>query len=251
MRFSWWVVVVAVGCGGPVRKAGSCDGPCPASKIDHVVIVVQENHTFDSYYGRYCTAPVGSAPTCNAGPACCEAGPEHEPSGASPVALDDAANGGYDPNHNQDCELDELDGGKLDKFVTGTVCGDARNFAYATPEVVQPYWQLAAGGALADRFFQPIAGASASNDMYLARANFVFTDNDFIPDAIGKECSFIQTPMTEDTMKRRGDAIIAQIPFRRMGQPGEIAEMVVWLLSERASYVSGAAYNVDGGWMAA
>ncbi len=56
--------------------------------------------------------------------------------------------------------------------------------------------------------------------------------------------------MTEDTMKRRGDAIIGQIPFGRMGQPGEIAEMVVWLLSERASYATGAAYNVDGGWMA-
>jgi len=26
--------------------------------------------------------------------------------------------------------------------------------------------------------------------------------------------------------------------------------MVVWLCSERASYVSGASYNVDGGWMA-
>ncbi len=62
---------------------------------------------------------------------------------------------------------------------------------------------------------------------------------------------FIQTAMTEDTMTRRGDAIIAQIPFGRMGQPAEIAEMVVWLCSERASYVSGAAYNVDGGWMAA
>jgi NAD(P)-dependent dehydrogenase (short-subunit alcohol dehydrogenase family) len=62
---------------------------------------------------------------------------------------------------------------------------------------------------------------------------------------------FIETPMTEPTRaSARGPAIIAQIPFRRMGQPGEIAEMVVWLLSERASYVSGAAYNVDGGWMA-
>ena len=61
---------------------------------------------------------------------------------------------------------------------------------------------------------------------------------------------FIQTAMTEDTMKRRGEAIIGQIPFGRMGQPGEIAEMVVWLCSDRASYVSGAAYNVDGGWMA-
>src|SRR6266478_3403368 len=61
---------------------------------------------------------------------------------------------------------------------------------------------------------------------------------------------FIKTQMTEDTMRRRGEAIMAQIPLRRMGEPGEIAEMVVWLCSDRASYVTGAAYNVDGGWMA-
>src|SRR6516165_4829693 len=61
---------------------------------------------------------------------------------------------------------------------------------------------------------------------------------------------FIKTRMTEDTMRRRGEAILGQVPFRRMGNPEEIAEMVVWLCSDRASYVSGAAYNVDGGWMA-
>ena len=61
---------------------------------------------------------------------------------------------------------------------------------------------------------------------------------------------FIKTRMTEDTMRRRGDAIISHIPNGRMGAPEEIAEMVVWLCSERASYVTGAAYNVDGGWMA-
>jgi NAD(P)-dependent dehydrogenase (short-subunit alcohol dehydrogenase family) len=61
---------------------------------------------------------------------------------------------------------------------------------------------------------------------------------------------FIRTRMTEDTMRRRGEAILGQVPFRRMGNPEEIAEMVVWLCSDRASYVSGAAYNVDGGWMA-
>jgi NAD(P)-dependent dehydrogenase (short-subunit alcohol dehydrogenase family) len=43
---------------------------------------------------------------------------------------------------------------------------------------------------------------------------------------------------------------MAMVPFHRMGKPEEIAEMVVWLSSERASYVSGACYNVDGGYMA-
>jgi NAD(P)-dependent dehydrogenase (short-subunit alcohol dehydrogenase family) len=61
---------------------------------------------------------------------------------------------------------------------------------------------------------------------------------------------FIQTQMTEGAMQRRGATIMAHVPFHRLGQPGEIAEMVAWLCSERASYVTGVAYNVDGGWMA-
>ena len=61
---------------------------------------------------------------------------------------------------------------------------------------------------------------------------------------------FIETRMTQSAMQRRGERIIAAIPSKRLGQPSEIAEMVIWLLSDRASYVTGAAYNVDGGWMA-
>jgi NAD(P)-dependent dehydrogenase (short-subunit alcohol dehydrogenase family) len=62
---------------------------------------------------------------------------------------------------------------------------------------------------------------------------------------------YITTPMTEDVMRRRGDQIMAKVAANRMGKPEEIAEMVVWLCSDRASYVTGAAYNVDGGYVAA
>ena len=62
--------------------------------------------------------------------------------------------------------------------------------------------------------------------------------------------SYIRTPMTAPMSPQRSEAILAQTPAKRMGDPQEIAEMVVWLCSERASYVTGAAYNVDGGWMA-
>ncbi len=61
---------------------------------------------------------------------------------------------------------------------------------------------------------------------------------------------YIRTKMTEEVMTRRGGAILAMVPFRRMGEPEEIAEMVAWLCSDRASYVSGACYNVDGGYYA-
>jgi NAD(P)-dependent dehydrogenase (short-subunit alcohol dehydrogenase family) len=61
---------------------------------------------------------------------------------------------------------------------------------------------------------------------------------------------YIETPMTRDTMSRRGAELMAMVPFHRMGKPEEIAEMVCWFCSDRASYVSGSAYNVDGGYMA-
>ena len=62
---------------------------------------------------------------------------------------------------------------------------------------------------------------------------------------------YIVTPMTEDVMRRRGEQIMAKVPINRMGKPEEIAEMVVWFCSDRASYVTGSAYNVDGGYVAA
>lgn len=61
---------------------------------------------------------------------------------------------------------------------------------------------------------------------------------------------YIETNMTVDVMQRRGADIMSKVPIRRMGTPEEIAEMVVWLCSDRASFVTGAAYNVDGGYMA-
>ncbi len=61
---------------------------------------------------------------------------------------------------------------------------------------------------------------------------------------------YIHTKMTDDVMRRRGEQLLAMVPFHRMGEPEEIAEMVAWLCSDRASYVSGACYNVDGGYMA-
>ncbi len=126
-------LTASAACAPSTRAPGSCDGPCPAAKkIDHLVIVVQENHTFDNYFAKYCTAAPGSSPTCTQGAACCEAGPGSDPSGAAPIALDDAANAAYDPNHTQGCELSEIDGGMMDRYVTGvTGCSDPRNFAYA------------------------------------------------------------------------------------------------------------------------
>lgn len=61
---------------------------------------------------------------------------------------------------------------------------------------------------------------------------------------------FIETDMTRTTMANRGPEVMAMTPFGRMGTASEIAEMMCWLCSDRAGYVSGANYNVDGGYTA-
>lgn len=45
----------------------------------------------------------------------------------------------------------------------------------------------------------------------------------------------------------RRPALEATIPMGRMGQPRDVANAVLWLLSDEASYVTGAAINVSGG----
>ena len=61
---------------------------------------------------------------------------------------------------------------------------------------------------------------------------------------------YIETPMTEDTMRRRGEQVLARVPMARMGKPEEIAEAVVWMCSDRAGFVTGSCWQVDGGYTA-
>jgi hypothetical protein len=116
-----------------------------ASNIKHVVVIVQENHTFDNHFGRYCQAPTGSNPSCHEGPACCEAAPDADPgTGMAPALLSDDENGAFNPTHSSGCELDEIHGGKMDRFISSAVCGKARNFALAASAdaaaPLRPYW---------------------------------------------------------------------------------------------------------------
>lgn len=45
-------------------------------------------------------------------------------------------------------------------------------------------------------------------------------------------------------------ALIAAHPIGRLGLPDEVAEPVVWLASDRASFVTGSCHPVDGGYLA-
>ncbi|AJE49084.1 SDR family NAD(P)-dependent oxidoreductase [Celeribacter indicus] len=78
--------------------------------------------------------------------------------------------------------------------------------------------------------------------------------------------AFIETPMTEGMMRQRAgergetveeavDSFLKEerpyLTLDRRGQPEEVAAVIALLCSERASFVSGASYRVDGGSVAA
>ena len=61
---------------------------------------------------------------------------------------------------------------------------------------------------------------------------------------------YIDTPLLESLPDEAREALVALHPIGRLGRAEEVGELVAWLSSDRASFVNGAYYPVDGGYLA-
>lgn len=58
---------------------------------------------------------------------------------------------------------------------------------------------------------------------------------------------FIDTDMTQAMTDTAKEAVLSQIPLKRVGNPKDIAETVAFLASDKAAYITGQVISVDGG----
>jgi NAD(P)-dependent dehydrogenase (short-subunit alcohol dehydrogenase family) len=77
----------------------------------------------------------------------------------------------------------------------------------------------------------------------LALADHGIRVNAVAPGTIATELA-AQAVLTSDEARQR---ILGRTPMKRLGQPEEIAEVVAWLASDAASYLTGEIVTADGG----
>lgn len=61
---------------------------------------------------------------------------------------------------------------------------------------------------------------------------------------------FIKTPLLEAMSKEAYAALAAKHPMGRLGEAEEVAELCLWLASDKSSFVTGSYYAIDGGYLA-
>lgn len=148
--------------GGPARRVQAATCPQGACTIQHIVIMVKENRTFDNLFGTYPGADGATTYTDSSG--------KVKPLRHQPDRLL------YDINHSAASAQLAYDNGKMDRFSeipgahqAGEDMADSQLYQSDIPN----YWTYARHFSLADRFFTTAMGPSFPNhlDMITVQSN--------------------------------------------------------------------------------
>ena len=155
----------APGCGGGHHAPGPSQLMQARSHVQHVVIIMQENRSFDSYFGTYPGAEGIPAGVCV---------PDAQAGGCiTPYHSSDPVD--TDAVHSAEAAVADVDGGKMDGFVnqgysTNTIIGSTNPhgvMAYHDARDIPNYWSYAQNFTLQDHMFEPNASWSLPAHLFL------------------------------------------------------------------------------------
>ena len=171
------LTALTAGAGAPVSAGASVSTDSGIHKIQHVVVIMQENRSFDSYFGTYPKAD--GIPMKNGKPSPCV--PDASTGKCVKPFVDHADVNGGGP-HGQTNATADINGGKMDGFVNEATnarkgCSDPTNPACtssATPDVmgyhtrsdIPNYWTYADDFVLQDHMFEPNASWSLPEHLF-------------------------------------------------------------------------------------
>lgn len=172
------VAIILSACGSTSQPAPQGNGPAATTPIQHVVVIFQENVSFDHYFGTYPTAtnPSGE-PTFTAAPGTPSVnGLSHtlltaNPNTANPKRLDRSQAITCDQDHGYTDEQKAFDNGKMDRFVqsaSGKKCKDKSVVLdYYDGNTVTAFWNYAQNFAMSDNSFSTTFGPSTPGALNL------------------------------------------------------------------------------------
>jgi phospholipase C len=159
------------------RPAAARTGPTGLHKIKHVIIIVQENRSFDSYFGTYPGAD--GIPRRHGVPTVCV----RDPSGGCVRPYHDTADINGGGPHGLTNSIADVNRGKMNGFIKqqlsyGQVCpspggpacgagGPPDVMGYHTAAEIPNYWAYARHFVLADHMFEPVKSWSLPEHLYL------------------------------------------------------------------------------------
>jgi phospholipase C len=148
----------AGGAGGSAGAGGGSGGGGASRPIEHVVVIVKENHTFDNYFGSFPGAEGTQSCQLQDGVIPCPRAPDATP---------------RDLCHEHDCALTDWNGGQMNGWedVAGSdEGGDHLAWAQYREEDIPNYWAYARTFTLGDHFFANELGPSFPGHLFVLAA---------------------------------------------------------------------------------
>lgn len=227
IRRKFFALLLTILLGASQFNLAKGAGAQPTTPIQHLIVLMQENHTFDNYFGTYPGAdglPKGtSMPVDPTNPKAGYVTPWHI--GTSTIV---------DLSHTQSTYLAQYNNGRMDGFVSALNALNQNGrvaMGYYDGSDIPYYWNLAANYVLFDHFFSSARDGSFANHMY-----WVAAANPEVPRGSQLNDVLVNVPTIFDRLQAAGiswkfyvENYDPNINYRYQGHMSNRESQVIWV----------------------